>query len=543
MTEGQNPPVAVDPDLIAALDIGTNSVRMSLVRLHEATQTWTVVSQHKETVRLGHNGFESGQLAPDATQRGVLVLQKFADIARGSGASEIIAIATAALREAENRDTFVQAAREQAGIEVRVVPGVEEARLIYLGVASGLHIGDTRALFVDIGGGSTELIVGTQTEHLFLESLKLGAIRVGNQFLTGLTGPIPPSVWNAMREHARFVSSHAVRHINEVGGFEIAVASSGTAMNLAQIAVRRAGQDISSLRNYELQTSDLREIAAMLCKLTLDERRRVPGLNPERADIIVSGAAVLLTLAEELNISAFRIAERSLREGVLVEAILRRQNANPTTEPAFEAGVRSRSIQKLGQFISREAVHARHVADLTLRLFDQTRTLGLHAYGPHERELLEYAALLHDVGVFISHSGHHRHSYYLIRHFELAGFSDEEIEIMANLAYFHRKASPKKRHAHFVGLPAPTQTLVRKLSCLIRIAEGLDRSHLGLVKSVTAAVSPAPNPTELKTVTLVLDAPLSDPRLELWQIATEREIWQEAFGTDLVVQVGYADAK
>ncbi len=541
MTESPNPPPAVQPDLIAALDIGTNSVRMSLVRLHEATQTWTVVSQHKETVRLGHNGFESGQLAPDAIARGVLVLQKFADIARGSGASEIIALATVALREADNRDTFVQAAREQAQIDVRVVPGVEEARLIYLGVASGLHIGDTRALFVDIGGGSTELIVGTQTEHLFLESLKLGAIRVGNQFLTGLTGPIPPTVWNAMREHARFVSSHAVRHIREAGGFEIAVASSGTAMNLAQIAVRRAGLDVSSLRNYELQTSDLREIAALLCKLTLDERRRVPGLNPERADIIVSGAAVLLTLAEELNISAFRIAERSLREGVLVEAILRRQSAN--AEPAFEAGVRSRSIQKLGQFISREAVHARHVADLTLSLFDQTRLLGLHAYGPHERELLEYAALLHDVGVFISHSGHHRHSYYLIRHFELAGFSDEEIEIMANLAYFHRKASPKKRHAHFVSLPAPTQTLVRKLSCLIRIAEGLDRSHLGLVKSVSAAVSPAPEPTEMKTVTLVLDAPQSDPRLELWQLATEREIWQEAFGTDLVVQVGYSSAK
>ncbi|HVK04249.1 MAG TPA: Ppx/GppA phosphatase family protein [Armatimonadaceae bacterium] len=531
---GATYPDAVESDgnLLAALDIGTNSVRMSLVRLDPAVGTWSLVSQHKETVRLGQGEFAENRLSDEAIARGVLVLSKFAEIARGRGASEIVAIATAAMREAQNRDEFIERARDWAGVEVQVVSGVEEARLIYLGVISGLELGKRRGLFIDIGGGSTELIVGTQQQHYVLESLKLGAIRLGNRFLTGMDGAVPHALYETMRQYARGVATHAYRKI-EHAGFDVAVASSGTAMNLAAVAARRAGQDPATFSNYTLKAEELREVAAMLCGLTLEERRRVPGLNPERADIIVSGAAVLHTLADDLKIDGFLISDRSLREGVLVDALIRRLKASghiSRTRLPHEAGVRRRSVDRLARINADEKRHARHVAHLTLRLFDQAGKQGLHDFGAHDRELLEYASLLHDIGVFVSHSGHHRHSYYLIRNAEMAGFTDEEIEVVANLAYFHRKSPPKKRHAHFQELPARAQQFVRQASALLRLAEGLDRSHLGLVRDVTLDYDAG---ARAATLTLHSDA---DPRLEVWYVGNEKAVLEEAFGVTFTVR-------
>jgi exopolyphosphatase / guanosine-5'-triphosphate,3'-diphosphate pyrophosphatase len=508
--------------LLAAIDIGTNSVRMSLVRLDTSAHTWDVVAEFKETVRLGQDEFASNHLSEEAIARGVQVLNQFAQIASGHGAHEVVAIGTAALREAQNREDFIERAREAAGIEVQVVSGVEEARLIYLGVASGIELGEKKALFVDIGGGSTELIVGTQTEHLLLESLKLGAIRLGNRFLSDLTGPVPPALMETMRQYVRGVGSHALRKVRDMG-FETAVASSGTAMNLAKIAAARAGLDpTASIRNFHLPTAELADITKMLSRLSVEERRKVPGLNPERADIIVSGASVLTTIAEELDIEDYVISDRSLREGVLVDALQRRA---PDNGPG--AGVRRRSIERLFRLTEKEEGHARHVAHLTLSLFDQLRTLGLHDYGPEERELLEYAALLHDIGVFISRSGHHRHSYYLIRHSELAGFTDEEIQIIANLAYFHRKSAPKKRHLHFQSLSREHQRLVRKLAALLRLSESLDRSQLGLVREVHAEVSG-------RRVVLSLETS-GDSHLETWYIGDDVGAFEEAYGLSLTL--------
>jgi exopolyphosphatase/guanosine-5'-triphosphate,3'-diphosphate pyrophosphatase len=499
---------------------------MSLVRLDDVAHTWDVIAEFKETVRLGQDEFASNHISEEATTRGVAVLQQFAQIANGHGAQEIVAIGTAALREAQNRDDFIERAREETGIEVQVVSGVEEARLIYLGVVSGVELGEKKSLFVDIGGGSTELIIGTQTEHFLLESLKLGAIRLGNRFLSDLTGPVPPVLMETMRQYVRGVGSHALRKIRDTG-FETAIASSGTAMNLAKIAAARAGLDpLASVRNFTLPTPELAEITKMLAKMSVEERRRVPGLNPERADIIVSGASVLLTIAEELGIEGYTISDRSLREGVLVDAIQRR--AGPNHSP--EAGVRRRSIERLLRLTEKEEGHARHVAHLTLSLFDQMRALGLHDYGPEERELLEYASLLHDIGVFVSRSGHHRHSYYLIRHSELAGFTDEETQIIANLAYFHRKSTPKKRHQHFQNLSREHQRMVRKLAALLRLSESLDRTQLGLVRDVRAEISG-------RRVLLTLDTD-SDPRLETWYIANESAPFEEAYGLPLMLAEG-----
>ena len=279
-----------DANILAAIDIGTNSMRLSVVRLNPEAGTWATMMQEKLTVRLGQGEFETNHLSEEAIARGVLALRKLMEIARGYAAGETIAIATAALREAENREEFIERARNEAGVEVQVVPGVEEARLIYLGVVSGIEIGQRKGLFIDIGGGSTELIVGTQTEHLLLDSLKVGAIRLGNRYLDGVTGPVSPELFDRMRQHVQGVATHAIRNIRALG-FDVAVASSGTAMNLAQVAARLRGDEPTSIRNYTMTTSDLKTVTQMLCRMTLEERRKVPGLNPERADIIVSGAA------------------------------------------------------------------------------------------------------------------------------------------------------------------------------------------------------------------------------------------------------------
>ncbi len=525
-------------NILAALDIGTNSMRMVLVRLHPATGTWDTLSVHKETVRLGQGEFgdDESHLTPEAIERGVLVLKQFAQVARGRNAGEIVAIGTAALREAANRDEFLARARDELGIEVQVVPGVEEARLIYLGVASAIEIGASKALFVDIGGGSTELIVGSQNEHFFLDSLKLGAIRLGNRFLTGIEEPVSPALFAEMQHYVQGVATHALRRIERVG-YDLAIASSGTAQNLARVTAIRLGQDPNALRNYELKIADLRQTVEFLCGLTLEERRKVPGLNPERADIIVSGAAVLLTLADELRLSEFIIAERSLREGVLVDAILRRLARAGEQSPdtlAFESGIRRRSVDRLSRLNPDEEKHGRHVAFLALRLFDEARELGLHDYGAEERELLEHAAHLHDVGVWVSHAGHHRHSYYLIRHSDdMAGFTDEEIEMIANMAYFHRKSFPKKRHAQFNLLTPPNQAKVRHCAVFLRLAEGLDRSHLGMVRDVTLALD-----VETRTATLTLHpVPGSDAHLENWYVSSDTSAWEEAFGSSLAVRV------
>ena len=512
-----------NPNILAAIDIGTNSMRLSVVQLNPEAGTWATMMQEKLTVRLGQDEFATHRLSEEAIARGVLALRKLVEIAKGYAAGEIIALATAALREAVNREEFLHRARTEAGVEVQVVPGVEEARLIYLGVTSGIELGEQKGLFIDIGGGSTELIVGTQNKHLMLDSLKVGAIRMGNRYLEGVTGPVSTELFDKIRQDVQNVATHSVRNIRALG-FDVAVASSGTAMNLAQVAARERGEELTTIRNYTLTMQDLVTVTRNLQRMTLEERRRVPGLNPERADIIISGAAILQTLGEMLDIRGFVIADRSLREGILVDALLRR-----TGTDRYEAGVRRRSIETLGDLMAREREHAAHVARLSLSLFDQAKEIGLHDYDPHERELLEYAALLHDVGIFISRAGHHRHSYYLIRHSELAGFTDEEIQIIANLAYFHRKSPPKRSHAHFQALSRDNQKMVRRLSALLRLAEGMDRSHLGLIPDARLT-------RDGKAARLTLLSP-TDPHLEEWYVGNETSIFAEAFGLPLTVEV------
>ena len=512
-------------NIFAAIDIGTNSIRLAVVRVEE-DQRLTTLALHREVVRLGEGEFESNRMTWGAVERGTLVCTKFAEVARGFGAKEIVAFATSAVREAENRDEFVERVREKAGIEVRVISGVEEARLIWRGVFSGIELGDRKAVLIDIGGGSTEVIVGNSAEYQFLDSMKLGAIRLSNKFFD-TEGAVSAEAFGKVQGYVRGVAVQVIRKVQELG-FDMMLGSAGTITTLGEIVARRMGDAAPSGRNLTIRLNDLREAVQMLCKLSLEERRKVPGMDANRADIILGGAAIVLTLMEAFGAEKMTVSERGLRDGILLDHLLREEAANQQ----FQAlSVRRRSILQLARACNYEAEHAEHTADLALRLFSELHRLGQHPYGEAERELLEYAGITHDIGTFLSHSNHQKHAYYLVRNSDLLGFNDTEIDIIANVTLYHRKGFPKKKHDNLLNLNRLERRLVHVLAAILRIAEGLDRGHLGLVKDVHLDLERNPRRFVL---TLVSEA---DCQLEIWGVENSRDLFEFVFEAPLEVRV------
>lgn len=512
--------------IFAAIDIGTNSIRLAVVRKEEG-QGFTILAQHREVVRLGEGEFDANQMTPDAIKRGSLVCAKFAEVARGFGAQEIIAFATSATREAENRDEFIESVREQAEIEVRVISGVEEARLIWLGVSSGVDLGKRKAILIDIGGGSTEVIIGNKQERLLLDSLKLGAIRLSNRFFTSAK-PYTAEEFGKAQEYVRAIASQLSRKVEQVG-FDIGMGSAGTIATLGDIIARRNLEDKENGgRSLSFSLKDLRSAVEALYRLPLEERRKVPGMDANRADIIVGGAAVLLTLMEMFRMERISVSERGLRDGILLDHLLREEEERQQYQ---ETGVRRRSIIQLAHACNYEAEHAAHTSFIALRLFEELKRLGEHDYGRAERELLDYAAITHDIGNFLSHSNHQKHAYYLIRNSDLLGFNDAEIDVIANVALYHRKGFPKKKHENLVNLNKGERRLVSVLAAILRVAEGVDRSHLLLVKDVR--LERLSNPRRY-LLTLFSD---SDCQMEIWGVQNNRDLFEFLFEAPLHIQV------
>lgn len=509
--------------IFAAIDIGTNSIRLAVVRV-EADQRFTILAQHREVVRLGEGEFETNQMTPEAIRRGALVCAKFAEVARGFGADEIVALATSAAREAENREEFIERVREQADIEVRIISGVEEARLIWLGVSSGIELQGRKALLIDIGGGSTEVIIGNEKEHLLLDSLKLGAIRLSNRFFPH-TSVYTSEDFKLVQNHVRGVATQIRRRVAGVG-FDIAMGSAGTITTLGDIISRRLGDAREGGRKITFQQKDLRSVMEMLYRLPLEERRRVPGMDANRADIILGGGAIILTLMEMFGIDRMAVSERGLRDGILLDHLLREE----AMREQFEAtGVRKRSILQLARACNYEEEHALFTAKIALQLFDDLYRLGEHPYKDFERELLEYGAITHDIGNFLSHSNHQKHAYYLVRNSDLLGFNDTEIDIIANVALYHRKGFPKKKHENLQSLNRSERRIVSVLAAILRIAEGVDRSHLGAIQEVRLTVNKHP-----RRFTLTLYSN-SDCQMEIWGVENNRDLFEEVFNAPLEV--------
>jgi exopolyphosphatase/guanosine-5'-triphosphate,3'-diphosphate pyrophosphatase len=509
--------------VVAFMDMGTNSIRLLVVHIHPQ-HSFTILTRLKEMIRLGEGEFADQYLQPAAIDRAVLVAREFVGLARSYGAEEIVAVATAATREAANQRAFLRRLWQEAEVEVHVVSGLEEARLIYLGVVSGVHLGDKQALFIDIGGGSTEAIIGTQQQYHYLNSLKLGAIRLTTRFLADMPGSVPTRLYEQVRRYVRHHVMHMLREI-QTHRIDLAIGSSGTIESLGDIAARRFLKRPLQ-RDDTLQYGQLKEVASLLGSLSLEARRKVPGLNPSRADIILAGAAILDTLMEELSLPEIRVTDRGLRDGLLVDYLLKNGHV-----PAWgEMSPREMSVLQLGRACRFNEVHARTTARLALALFDSARDAGLHRLGIRERELLAYAALLHHIGGFLTYDNYQAHTYYLIRNANLLGFDQTEIAIIATVALYHRKVLPRQKHPEFAALTKKTRRLVRTLCVLLRLAESLDRSQAGYVRHARLCA------VEARRVLLYVQA-THDCQLELWGVQEHLEAFAKVFDRTLEIKL------
>ena len=463
----------------AAIDIGTNSMHLVVARLADHGG-FEMLTTEKDMVRLGAGAGEMKALDPDAIERSLVALARMKEVAGSFGDVEIAAVATSAVREARNRDDFLDRARDEVGVSVEVISGFEEARLIHLGVLQALPVFDKRLLVVDIGGGSTEFCVGKGEQVIEARSMKLGAIRLTQRFFAGVTDTDHDGAVGrkAVKECRKYVRSALAPVAHELGGHqpEVIVGSSGTASTVAAMALARRGDKPRQMNGTTFTADELHEVVDELTSRTTEQRLSLAGLDEKRVDIIVAGALLLDEIFRAFSIEEMTISDFALREGVLFD----RFGGDAGRELS---GLRATNVRRLSQQLDPDPHHAEHTARLATELFDRTATL--HELGDHARELLEAAAIVHNVGLFISHSSHHKHSYYVVRNSEqMTGFTEHEIELIAVIVRYHRKSLPSDKHPEFAALSKSDQRLVRVLAGLLRVAIGLDRRHAESVHSV-----------------------------------------------------------
>jgi exopolyphosphatase/guanosine-5'-triphosphate,3'-diphosphate pyrophosphatase len=468
-------------EIRAAIDLGTNSFHLLVARV-DRDGHFDVLGREKEVVRLGSGAGELKRITPDAIERGLAALGRFRLIADSFGAT-IAAVGTSALREARNRDEFLTRARDEVGVHVDVVSGVEEARLIHLGVLQTLPVFDELVVVVDIGGGSTEFVVGEGTDVHLARSLKLGAIRLTDRFCSD--GVVDPGVVDACRSYVRSFLVPVLADVAAVTAdrpFRV-VASSGTALTLARIVAASRGDDPASVASGDtVSAAELRHaVARIVGARKPDDRADIEGLDERRRDIIPAGAVLLEEIVDLLGVDGFVVSDAALREGLLVDRVASR----PTPPVLHRLGdIRRRSVVRMANAFHQDLGHIAQATDLALELFDGLEPA--HGLSAADRDLLEAAGLLHNVGLFISHAAHHRHSYYVIRNTDqLVGFTDREIELIAQIARYHRKSEPKPRHVEFQALGRADRDRVRILAGILRIAIALDRTRRGAVEVVT----------------------------------------------------------
>ncbi len=526
------PLMPVDSDrILAAIDVGTNSIHMVVVRIQPALPAFTIIAREKTTVRLGDRDKQTGNLTDAAMQRARAALKRCQEVAGSLNAEQIIAVATSAVREAPNGREFLQQMQADLGLWINLISGPEEARRIYLGVLSGMEFNHQPHVVIDIGGGSTELILGDGQDPQSLSSTKVGAVRLTAEHVT--TDPISNGEYVALQAYIRGMLERPIEEILThlpPGEVPRMVGTSGTIETLAMLHAReKTGSIPNPINGYTFNLKDLREIVHRLRRLNYQERAKLPGMNDRRAEIILAGAMVLQEAMTLLKAETLTICERSLREGVVVDWMLTHGLIEDRLR--FQSSVRQRSVLKTAQKYRVDLLHSDRVAGFAVTLFDQTQG-SLHQWGDQEREILWSAAILHNCGHHISHSSHHKHSYYLIRHSDLLGYTETEIETIANLARYHRKNNPKKKHESYRNLTSKVhRKIVDQLHPLLRIAVALDRRQIGAIQSVACEYLPESRELHLRLQpTQIGDA----CTLELWSLNLKKSSFEEQFGIKLV---------
>jgi exopolyphosphatase/guanosine-5'-triphosphate,3'-diphosphate pyrophosphatase len=493
--------------------MGATAIRLVIAEV-QPRQPVRILEEATRSVSLGRDAFSTGVIRSDTVDAALSALEGFRKILDTYGVVQMRAVATSAVREARNGGEFVNQVAEQTGLTVRVISGTEEGRLIFLGVKHSVALPEEPALVVDVGGGSVELIVGNRDTMIHAKSLKLGAIRLLDQFLSKTPPPAP--MLRALEETVDTQLKTALDAF-KIKKFESVFATSGMAANLADIiCLKQTGRPLPQQNLARVALKDLRLLERELARASLKARLAIPGLDPKRVDTLLPAAVVLRRLLELTGQDEMTLCDKAIREGVIYDFIARHREGLKAEKDFPD--VRRRNVIGLARRCQAPEVHSLHVAALALRLFDQTRRL--HGLGQRERGWLEYAAILHDIGYLINPRQHHKHAYYLIMNSDLGGLTADEVGVIANVARYHRRAVPGLKHQGFESLTPRMKRVVRILSALLRIADGLDRTHFSVVRTVTVKAG--------KTMTIEATV-AGDAQMELWAAKNRADLFQQVF--------------
>ena len=492
-------------DTVAFIDVGTNSIHMIVVEFR-GDSVGTVLFQDKETILMGKGLYENGLLDRETISKAAVVLQKFSAIAKDHGATDIIAMATCAAREAPNRSELVEAVRE-AGVELRVIPGREEARLIRLGVLGPDCA--RRTLCIDVGGGSTELALADGKEDLYLDSLSLGAIRMAYGSGINQTRRVTQKQYEALKRKVDAQCYWSIAAIKELG-FDDVVGSSGTMEAIADACGAKRGNTESSY----IYRSELKSLMRQLCGMTSEERARIPKISTSRADIVIGGGVIVEEIMDLLGIDRITVSRAGLREGMKTDYLLE--------HGCSDFSPRSASVRNLAVRCGCDTAHERAVVRYAEEIRSEFAKIGLLSDDDGLRELLGHAAQLHDVGSFISYERHNIHSYIIIRNSYLAGFDSSELEKMALMARFHHGSVPRDDSKMLVPFDRQTASQIREYSMVLKMADIMDRCRDGAVDSITAEKLNG-------NVNLTISSE-SDISLVIWKLRSIAEDFLDVFG-------------
>ncbi len=514
---------------LASIDIGTNSTHLLIAEINTDLKSFSIEFTEKSTTRLGERD-EDGNLQEDAIQRVLETLKRFKEYCTSFGVVKIMAAATSAVRESPNGEDLIIRVRNEIGFDIELISGAEEARLIYLGVLSGMSLGSGSHVILDIGGGSTEIILANGGDTRALTSARVGAVRLKNDFFeieelsnsriqflkTFIKGSLEPSVAKIQKRLAKNESISLI-------------ATSGTAISLGNLIASELGESKQKMHGYKYSKVDLRKILEKLIQMSPLERREIPSISERRAEIIIPGGLILDTCMHMLNVDELTISSRALREGIVVDWMIRKGMLK--SEFGIQSNVRKTTVMHQIQKFAVDKLRSEKVSSLALQIYDQTFGI-LHDDSINKgKDLLWAASFLYNCGKQINLSAYHKHSWYLIRNCELLGYSQVERNMIAAIARYHRKTLPKKRHESWQSIVSKEdKKLVLDMSLILRLAASLDKRPDPVISNIE--ISQLQNQILFK---LISSESKKDLMLEKWSLESCSEVVKELKNLNLEV--------
>lgn len=508
---------------LAAIDIGTNSIHMIIVKV-TSKQTFEVLVQEKEMVKLGVGVFANKMLSQRAFDAGIETISRYVQLADEYGVEHIITAATSATREAKNGREFLDRLIQDVGLNPQMISGKEEARLIFLAVRKAIDLKKQNAMVIDIGGGSTEVVIGNKEEVFFKNSLKLGVLRlldwVGDQ------GPLSKSKQEALRTHVKEVAGKTMKEAS-MAGFSKIIGTSGTIRTLGEAALEMREVNIINSVNAEVvKVKDLEKIVERLLELPADKRSDIKGISENRVDAIHLGGLLIVELLKMAEAKEITLSDASLREGLIIDYI--EKNGPKLGDQVEGKNIRERSCLLMAMRYETDIEEKKHVTKMALQLFDQLKEV--HQLDADARELLQHACLIFDVGLFVNFQDYHKHAAYLILNGRLRGFNNEERIMLALMARYHRKSGPKKKHEIFSQLEAKERTLLTGLVGILRIAVALDKTKNQWVEHLDCKWD-----KESLTIKIFGEASMD---LEIWEAQRFSDVLVKFLGKNIQVLKG-----